>query len=56
LDEIAKSYVKQTAALLGVNYRSLRYLIEKHDLKNNKKEDLNRPEAENQHFESRRDS
>jgi len=67
LDEITKSYVKQalavsdgrlkeTAALLGVNYRSLRYLIEKHDLKNNKKEDLTRRDMENQRFESRQDS
>ncbi len=67
LDEITKSYVKQslavsdgrlkeTAALLGVNYRSLRYLIEKHDLKNNKKEELTRRDMENQRLESRQDS
>ena len=44
LDEIASDYVKQalqktngnlreSAGLLGINYRSLRYLIEKYDLK-----------------------
>ena len=44
LDDIAKKYVqqaltmsvgrlKETAAMLGINYRSLRYLIEKYDLK-----------------------
>jgi DNA-binding NtrC family response regulator len=44
LDEIASGYVRQalqktngnlreSAVILGINYRSLRYLIEKHDLK-----------------------
>jgi len=44
LDEISKQYVtkalalssgrlKETAKMLGINYRSLRYLIEKHELK-----------------------
>jgi len=53
LDEITKSYVKQaltvtdgrlkdTAAMLGVNYRSLRYLIEKYSLKDFKNHESNR--------------
>lgn len=67
LDEITKSYVKQalivadgrlkeTASILGVNYRSLRYLIEKHSLKDFKKEELNRGGADGRHLESLRDS
>jgi DNA-binding NtrC family response regulator len=63
LDEITKSYVKQalmvadgrlkeTASILGVNYRSLRYLIEKHSLKDFKKEELNRGGTEGRHLGS----
>jgi DNA-binding NtrC family response regulator len=55
LDDITKAYVKQalsisdgrlkdTATLLGVNYRSLRYLIDKYDLKNFRKENHVRDE------------
>lgn len=63
LDEITKSYVKQalimsdsrlkeTAALLGVNYRSLRYLIDKFELKDFKKNGQNRQEATDRQLES----
>ncbi len=49
VDDVTKAYVKQallvsdgrlkdTAVLLGVNYRSLRYLIDKYNLKNFRKE------------------
>jgi DNA-binding NtrC family response regulator len=49
LDEITKKYVqqallasgrnlKETASLLGINYRSLRYLVEKFGLKDEKEE------------------
>ncbi len=55
LDEITKTYVKQalimsdgrlkeTAAHLGVNYRSLRYLIDKFELKDFKKNGQNSPD------------
>jgi len=55
MDDITKAYVKQalaisdgrlkdTAMLLGVNYRSLRYLIDKYDLKNFRKENHVREE------------
>ena len=50
LDEIAKKYVqqalttsvgrlKEAAAMLGINYRSLRYLIDKFDLKSSQPQD-----------------
>ena len=49
LDEISRGFVqeallasggslKETAEYLGINYRSLRYLIEKYDLRNTEKE------------------
>jgi transcriptional regulator with PAS, ATPase and Fis domain len=67
LDEITKSYVKQalimsdsrlkeTAALLGVNYRSLRYLIDKFELKDFKKNGQNRQVQEYRRLEGTRDS
>ncbi|MFQ6110203.1 MAG: sigma-54 interaction domain-containing protein, partial [Candidatus Aminicenantales bacterium] len=53
LDNVSKNFVrealeatggnlKETASLLGVNYRSLRYLIDKYDLKNKRKREVNR--------------
>jgi transcriptional regulator with PAS, ATPase and Fis domain len=67
LDEITKSYVKQalimsdsrlkeTAALLGVNYRSLRYLIDKFELKDFKKNGQNRQDDTDRQLGSLRDS
>lgn len=67
LDEIAKSYVKQalimsdsrlkeTAALLSVNYRSLRYLIDKFDLKDFKKNGQNRQDEADRQLGSMRES
>ncbi len=67
LDDIAKSYVKQalimsdsrlkeTAALLSVNYRSLRYLIDKFDLKDFKKNGQNRQDEANRQLGSMRES
>jgi DNA-binding NtrC family response regulator len=67
LDEIAKSYVKQalimsdsrlkeTAALLSVNYRSLRYLIDKFDLKDFKKNGQNRQDEADRPLGSMRES
>jgi len=67
LDEITKSYVKQalimsdsrlkeTAVLLGVNYRSLRYLIDKFELKDFKKNGQNRQDPADRQLESPRDS
>lgn len=55
LDEISKKYVvraldlssgrlKETAEILGVNYRSLRYLIEKHEVKTGKAEKAGKAE------------
>ncbi len=55
VDDITKAYVKQallvsdgrlkdTAVLLGVNYRSLRYLIDKYNLKNFRKDNNIREE------------
>jgi DNA-binding NtrC family response regulator len=67
LDQLTRSYVKQaltvsdgrlkeTATLLGVNYRSLRYLIDKHELKNFKREEQNRRGIEDQELSGLRDS
>lgn len=57
LDEITRNYVqqalqasegnlKETAFLLGINYRSLRYIVEKLGLKTRKKDDQIKDESE----------
>jgi hypothetical protein len=53
---LSDSRLKETAALLGVNYRSLRYLIDKFDLKDFKKNGQNRQDLIDRQLGSLRES